>query len=130
MTETATPLLPLVLSLALAGGAALAAELTECGQAVPADGGCVPVFALVAGLRLDGLEAGLGDGVAQGEDGEIDGAAGAHAAANVVEIDLVGLGHVGGDVPYLMEDQRQADPEFVRTPEGRHGDGEDDRRDH
>jgi len=36
MTETATPLLPLVLSLALAGGAALAAELTECGQAVPA----------------------------------------------------------------------------------------------
>src|SRR5207244_8472239 len=28
--------LPLVLSLALAGGAALAAELTECGQAVPA----------------------------------------------------------------------------------------------
>jgi len=36
MTETATPLLPLVLSLALAGGAALAAEMTECGQAVPA----------------------------------------------------------------------------------------------
>ena len=36
MTETATPLLPLVLSLALAGGAALAAELTECGQAVRA----------------------------------------------------------------------------------------------
>jgi hypothetical protein len=36
MTETATPLLPLVLSLALAGGAALATELTECGQAVAA----------------------------------------------------------------------------------------------